>query len=142
MDFFDNEQVGKRLRHLRCIMDISVSEMADSLGVTTGHFRKWERGDHAISLVGLDMLHRLYGMDLNYLITGKVREQDFANALFEMSPEEFFFMMRQILESTGKEKSRESWRKRRRRCDANIYIPQEKYGILSKRRKNYFVGYP
>ena len=40
MDFFDNEQVGKRLRHLRCIMDISVSEMADSLGVTTGHFRK------------------------------------------------------------------------------------------------------
>ena len=80
MDFFDNEQVGKRLRHLRCIMDISVSEMADSLGVTTGHFRKWERGDHAISLVGLDMLHRLYGMDLNYLITGKVREQDFANA--------------------------------------------------------------
>ena len=50
MDFFDNEQVGKRLRHLRCIMDISVSEMADSLGVTTGHFRKWERGDHAISL--------------------------------------------------------------------------------------------
>ena len=44
MDFFDNEQVGKRLRHLRCIMDISVSEMADSLGVTTGHFRKWERG--------------------------------------------------------------------------------------------------
>ena len=88
MDFFDNEQVGKRLRHLRCIMDISVSEMADSLGVTTGHFRKWERGDHAISLVGLDMLHRLYGMDLNYLITGKVREQDFANALFEMSPEE------------------------------------------------------
>ena len=99
MDFFDNEQVGKRLRHLRCIMDISVSEMADSLGVTTGHFRKWERGDHAISLVGLDMLHRLYGMDLNYLITGKVREQDFANALFEMSPEEFFFMMRQILEN-------------------------------------------
>ena len=79
MDFFDNEQVGKRLRHLRCIMDISVSEMADSLGVTTGHFRKWERGDHAI--------------------TGKVREQDFANALFEMSPEEFFFMMRQILEN-------------------------------------------
>ena len=99
MDFFDNEQVGKRLRHLRCIMDISVSEMADSLGVTTGHFRKWEIGDHAISLVGLDMLHRLYGMDLNYLITGKVREQDFANALFEMSPEEFFFMMRQILEN-------------------------------------------
>ena len=35
MDFFDNERVGKRLRHLRCIMDISVSEMADSLGVTT-----------------------------------------------------------------------------------------------------------
>ena len=45
------------------------------------------------------MLHRLYGMDLNYLITGKVREQDFANALFEMTPEEVFFMMRQILEN-------------------------------------------
>jgi len=99
MDLFDNEQVGKRLRHLRCIMDISVSDMADSLGVTTGHFRKWERGDHAISLVGLNMLHRQYGMDLNYLITGKVREHDFANALFEMTPEELFFMMRQLLDN-------------------------------------------
>ena len=97
MDLFDNEQVGKRLRHLRCIMDISASDMADSLGVTTGHFRKWERGDHAISLVGLNMLHRQYGMDLNYLITGKVREHDFANALFEMTPEELFFMMLSLI---------------------------------------------
>ena len=102
MDIFDNAQGGERLRHLRCVMDISTTEMADSLGVTTGHFRKWERGQHAISLEALYILHRQYGMDLNYLITGMAREQDLVSAFFDMTPEEIFFMMHQLLENCEK----------------------------------------
>lgn len=69
-----NRSVGRRLKKIREMLEIKVMDMADSLELSVGYYRKLERGDHAISLPLLILLHDRYGIDLNYLITGKAKE--------------------------------------------------------------------
>lgn len=97
-----NGKIGRRLRGVRQMLGVRGKEMADSLGLTVGHYRKLERGEHAISLPLLIMLNAQYGIDLNYLITGKSREEDLARDLAGGNPEEVFFLLHRLLDSCEK----------------------------------------
>ena len=68
-----NSAVGRRLRNIREMLEVKVMDMADSLEISVGYYRKLERGDHAIRLPLLILLHEIYGIDLNYLITDLIR---------------------------------------------------------------------
>lgn len=94
-----NGVVGRRLQKIRKMLDVKPSEMAESLHISVGHYRKLERGDHAINLCTLVLLHEKYGIDLNYLITGRAREDDIARDLACGKPEEVFYFMHQLLDS-------------------------------------------
>lgn len=94
-----NRVLGKRLRSARKMMNITSEEMAEVLQLSAGHYRKLERGEHAISLACLQVLHEEYGLDLNYIITGHAREEDVARDLVRSTPEEVFYYMHQLLES-------------------------------------------
>lgn len=97
-----NGAVGRRLRKIREMLEIKVMDMAESLELSVGYYRKLERGDHAISLPLLILLHDKYGIDLNYLITGKAREEDIARDLVCGKPEEMFYLLHRLLESCEK----------------------------------------
>lgn len=97
-----NGEIGRRLRKVRQMLGIKVIEMADSLELTVGHYRKLERGEHAINLTILSILNARYGIDLNYLITGKSREEDLARDLAGGNPEEVFFLLHRLLDSCEK----------------------------------------
>ena len=94
-----NGEIGRRLRKVRLMLGIKVKDMAGGLGLTVGHYRKLERGEHSINASLLTMLHGKYGIDLNYLITGKAREEDLAKDLMCGNPEEMFFLLHRILNS-------------------------------------------
>lgn len=97
-----NGEIGRRLRKVRLMLGIKVKDMAESLDLTVGHYRKLERGEHAINLSLLIVLHGKYGIDLNYLITGRAREEDLARDLVCGNPEEVFFLLHRLLDSCEK----------------------------------------
>lgn len=94
-----NVLLGGRLRKIRKILDVSSEDMAEVLDVSIGHFQKLERGDHAFSLERLLILREEYGIDLNYLITGRSKENDLARDLIYGTPEEVFCFFHQLLDS-------------------------------------------
>lgn len=94
-----NVVIGNRLRKIRKMLDISSDDMAETMNLSVGHFQKLERGDHALSLTCLKVLREKYGVDLNYLITGRSREEDIARDLIDGTPEEIFYFMHQLLDS-------------------------------------------
>lgn len=94
-----NIVVGRRLRKIRKMLGISSEEMAEALELSTGHFQKLERGEHAFGLMRMNTLHEKYGIDLNYLITGSKREEDIAKDIVCGTPEERFYFMHQLLDS-------------------------------------------
>lgn len=97
-----NMAVGKRVRNIRRILNLSSEEMADKLEVTMGHFQKLERGEHAFSLERLQMLRENYGVDLNYLIAGESREEEFMKEWMEKTPQELFFLSHQLVDACEK----------------------------------------
>ena len=97
-----NSAVGRRLRNIREMLEVKVMDMADSLEISVGYYRKLERGDHAIRLPLLILLHEIYGIDLNYLITGRAREEDIARDLVCGNPEEMFYLLHRLLNSCEK----------------------------------------
>lgn len=99
MKVFKNVQVGKRLRQIRRMLDVSQEDMAEAMNISVGHFQKLERGDHAFSLSYLEVLHEKYGIDLNYLISGQIREQDIARELVCGAPQDVFYCLHQLLAS-------------------------------------------
>lgn len=65
-----NIQIGKRLREARRNMNIDKVEIAEVLGVTVEHYRKFEAGSTGLSVDKILILYRIYGIDPTYLITG------------------------------------------------------------------------
>lgn len=94
-----NIAVGKRLRKIRKMLDVSSEDMAEALELSVGHFQKLERGEHSFSMVHLKMIREMYGVDLNYLITGRSKEEDIARDLVYGTPEEMFYFFHQLLDS-------------------------------------------
>lgn len=97
-----NVMVGRRLQKIRKMLDVPSADMAETLHISVGHYRKLERGDHGISLSTLVVLHERYGIDLNYLLTGRAREEDIARDLATGKPEEVFYFLHHLLDSCEK----------------------------------------
>ena len=97
-----NVMVGRRLQKIRKMLDVPSADMAETLHISVEHYRKLERGDHGISLATLVLLHEKFGIDLNYLLTGRAREEDIARDLIGGKPEEVFYFLHQLLDSCEK----------------------------------------
>lgn len=66
-----NMQIGERLQRARENLGCTQEAFAESLDVAAVHYQRLERGEYALTLDKMVVLHEKYGIDLNYLITGK-----------------------------------------------------------------------
>lgn len=66
-----NKQIGERLQRARENLGCTQETFAELLDVAAVHYQRLERGEYALTLDKMVILHEKYGVDLNYLITGK-----------------------------------------------------------------------
>lgn len=66
-----NQQIGEGLQKARENLGCTQETFAESLDVAAVHYQRLERGEYALTLDKMVVLHEKYGIDLNYLITGK-----------------------------------------------------------------------
>lgn len=71
-----NIQIGKRLREARNNLGRTQAEIADMLGVTEEHYRKYESGATGLSADKILVLYHECGIDPTYLITGACLKND------------------------------------------------------------------
>lgn len=62
------KQIGERLRGLRDVLDIPVSEMAETIGVSTEIYEKIEAGETDITISNLMKIAHKYGVSTEELI--------------------------------------------------------------------------
>ena len=62
------KQIGERLRGLRDVLDIPVSEMADTIGISADKYEKIEQGELDITISNLMKIARKYGVSTEELI--------------------------------------------------------------------------
>ena len=72
-----NIQIGKRLREARNNLGITQAEIADILGVSEEHYRKYESGATGLSADKLRVLCDKCGIVPTYLITGSCLKNEF-----------------------------------------------------------------
>ena len=72
-----NIQIGKRLREARNNIGRTQAEIADILGVSEEHYRKYESGATGLSAEKLQVLYDECGIDPTYLITGSCLKNEF-----------------------------------------------------------------
>ena len=62
------KQIGERLRGLREVLDIPVSEMAETIGVSAEKYERIERGELDITISNLMKIAKKYGISTEELI--------------------------------------------------------------------------
>ena len=62
------KQIGERLRGLRDVLDIPVSEMAETIGISTEKYEKIEQGELDITISNLMKIAKKYGVSTEELI--------------------------------------------------------------------------
>ena len=62
------KQIGERLKGLRDVLDIPVSEMAETIGISTDKYEKIEQGELDITISNLMKIARKYGVSTEELI--------------------------------------------------------------------------
>ena len=62
------KQIGERLRGLRDVLDITVSEMADTIGISAEKYEKIEQGEMDITISNLMKIAKKYGVSTEELI--------------------------------------------------------------------------
>lgn len=69
-DAMRNESVGYRLMLLRLALDLSPSEMADTLGIERTYWTRYEKGRQGLSDSVAALLCVRFGVTLDWLILG------------------------------------------------------------------------
>ena len=114
--------VGKRLRILRELLDISQNQLAKKLGVAQNTLSQWERGERDIPTSILLKLHSITGVNLHWLLTGqgepffKPSNEDrelmeMVNSIPEEYKEQFKEIFKSILFIAGLERARKNLEK-------------------------------
>ncbi len=67
----DLKMVAERLKGLREVMDVSVSEAAENCGISVDEYKNYEGGSTDIPVSVLHSMARKYGFDLGTLISGE-----------------------------------------------------------------------
>ena len=62
------KQIGQRLRGLRDVLDIPVSEMAETIGIDSEKYEMIERGEADITISNLMKIAHKYGVSTEELI--------------------------------------------------------------------------
>ena len=62
------KQIGERLRGLRDVLDIPVSEMAETIGMDTEKYEKIEAGELDITISNLMKIAHKYGVSTEELV--------------------------------------------------------------------------
>ena len=62
------KQIGERLRGLRDVLDIPVSEMAETIGISADKYEKIEQGEADITISNLMKIAHKYGISTEELI--------------------------------------------------------------------------
>ena len=62
------KQIGERLRGLRDVLDIPVSEMAETIGISSEKYEKIEQGEADITISNLMKIAKKYGISTEELI--------------------------------------------------------------------------
>ena len=65
------KEIGRRLRYIREVKNLSQAEMGNSLGIQYQHVSKYERGESVPTWENLTKLLELYNVNLNWLLTGR-----------------------------------------------------------------------
>ena len=68
-------EFGERLREFRESTGLSQKEIVDGLSIKSGAWSSYEKGNSMPSIELLNDLAKKYGLDLNWLITGKVNNK-------------------------------------------------------------------
>lgn len=66
--------MGRRLRMLRFELDYTQEQMAEILEMSLAYYGKVERGLYGLSLEKLIIVNSKFNMDINYLLTGVIRQ--------------------------------------------------------------------
>lgn len=75
---------GQRVRMLRTKRNMEVAELAEILRVTNDSVRKYERGDRTPELWQMIMIAAVFGVTLDYLLTGSDKAPSLQQALMNM----------------------------------------------------------
>jgi len=73
MEYLDWNEVSRRIKDLRNQQKISRDRISELIGVSSSFINLLERGDSGISVDNLFRLSRVFGVSVDYLLTG---EQD------------------------------------------------------------------
>ncbi|MBR1874635.1 MAG: helix-turn-helix transcriptional regulator [Eubacterium sp.] len=65
-----NREIGRRLKGIRIGANLAVKQMADFFDISSTHYRRIEKGEHPLRLDQVVMIHRLFDVNLNYLLAG------------------------------------------------------------------------
>lgn len=65
------KQIGQRLKGLREVLNIDVSEIAELCGISLDHYLKIEAGEADPSVYRLAKISKRFGIDLNVLLFGE-----------------------------------------------------------------------
>ena len=69
-----NKAAGRALREERLSRELTQSQVADALGVTSQQVQKYETGKNRISVGVLARLHQAFGMDCAYILAAAIHE--------------------------------------------------------------------
>lgn len=91
------KQIGNRLLECRKELNYTQEQLAEMLGIGTAYYGKIERGEKCPSIERMILINEKLGMDLTYLITGKVSEDTKEARYFEKCPTDKRDYMEQLL---------------------------------------------
>lgn len=70
-EMYSKKEVGKRLRDMRCKMNLTQEKFAEMLDVSTQLYKKMESGENNISISTLKKMKRKFNFSTDYLLFGE-----------------------------------------------------------------------
>lgn len=81
-------EIGARLRECRIKLHLTQAQMADNLDMSINYYGQIERGVKGLSLKKAILCCDKLGIDLNYLLAGKIPLESELNDWFQKCPNE------------------------------------------------------
>lgn len=94
------EGTGKRIKELRKSFGYTQEKLAEMMDLTTAHIRSMENGHRGISVDNLIKLKHIFGVSIDYLLTGVDGRNDIsrlAEILSEMDPELYPYVEKSVI---------------------------------------------
>lgn len=70
-EMYSKKEVGKRLREMRCKMNLTQEKFAELLDISTQLYKKMESGENNISISTLKKMKKKFNFSADYLLLGE-----------------------------------------------------------------------